>query len=663
MARTLSADLITAQAVRSPKATVTATVANRGLSPNLPAVNWAEVTAPTGTAPLYTSAGVYFSSPNIIQRFKGLNGAIQIQTMDLDSPSADDWHPTTGFSAWKSAYNQAMHIAKRAPTRARFFWTNTSGDIKYSDTGDSGSTWGSNRTYYSGSDAYVDLVAAGCEGHNIGNYICGFTTDTAGTYAAYFGEGANGATPVKYQNNWRAGGIYVDPDDDTYVYCLVFKPDGFGTARIRVLRFDGTTYDEVTNIDQTQAGLLGLDLAACKYFRLNSTDTNFAGSIMETAYGGGIYEGVASVFDDAKSFVTDEPIMFPTVDTYNDRIYSTIVEAGDDLYYFNNVSVYKGTAPTATAETIRPITYTYADNHIELTAGQDCPTVYPGQLLTVRRTLTWNTTTGYEELMFLVTSYRKRKHLTTITGVDALGYLGLMRCRRPYIAATSDVGLTLLMRRLAGRVGVPVSSDHSSIDSLAVLTMTLQPSETLLGAAYRATSQANAWLVPDNTPAFELTLITPGTSTSGDYDDTAHTYPDGEWELIDAEEIVDSQHLAFSYVLGTYSTDPEDGAYVAMAEGPVVGNTHPIPYSITNTRYNTDTRADAAAAAEATRQEYLPIHAVVEIPADLSLELYDVVEVTADHLSWTAEEFRVRRILERWDRGRLTQTVFLGRDP
>ena len=115
-------------------------------------------------------------------------------------------------------------------------------------------------------------------------------------------------------------------------------------------------------------------------------------------------------------------------------------------------------------------------------------------------------------------------------------------------------------------------------------------------------------------------------------------------------------------MLGTYSTDPEDGGYVAMSEGPAVPNFRPIPYSITNSRFNTTTRVVDAAATEATRQKYLPVDATVTIPADLSLELYDVISVTADHLAWTDQTLRVRRIREIYDRGRLHQVLYCGVD-
>jgi hypothetical protein len=99
---------------------------------------------------------------------------------------------------------------------------------------------------------------------------------------------------------------------------------------------------------------------------------------------------------------------------------------------------------------------------------------------------------------------------------------------------------------------------------------------------------------------------------------------------------------------------------IGMAAGAVVDNTRPLSYSLTNSRYNTQARVENAATFEAARQKKLPITGIVEGQANLALEVYDKVEVTEALLGWSAKQFRVRRIDERWERGRLTQTVYLG---
>jgi hypothetical protein len=182
-----------------------------------------------------------------------------------------------------------------------------------------------------------------------------------------------------------------------------------------------------------------------------------------------------------------------------------------------------------------------------------------------------------------------------------------------------------------------------------------------LGLVYRITSQSRAYLVPANDGSWGVTIITPGSSDgSGDYDDTAYVYPMGESPIHYAATVSDWRRFGFAYLIGQFSTDPEDGSAVGMANGPALPNTHPMTVSLTNNRYNTQTRVEAAAAAEAERQEKLPVTAIVVANANLALEYYDVISITLADLSWTSEQFRIRNIVERWDRNRLSQELHLG---
>jgi hypothetical protein len=97
-----------------------------------------------------------------------------------------------------------------------------------------------------------------------------------------------------------------------------------------------------------------------------------------------------------------------------------------------------------------------------------------------------------------------------------------------------------------------------------------------------------------------------------------------------------------------------------MAAGPALPNTRPLSYSLTNSRYNTTARVQQAAEVEAARQRLLPVTALIEGQANLALELYDRVEVTEPRLGWSSRAFRVRRIVERWEQGRLWQVIYLG---
>jgi hypothetical protein len=357
-------------------------------------------------------------------------------------------------------------------------------------------------------------------------------------------------------------------------------------------------------------------------------------------------------------------VVFPEIETADDGVAPAICDlSSGDVYLAGDEVVWRGTAQEATADTLTPIEYKYAENTFELFFAADIDTLYVGQILVVTRALSWGTQSGSEEIRAYIVRVERGTDRVRVRAVDALGYLGVARCRRPSIlndTATTD--LWRLLSRLVARVGLEVADDGDNLSAATILPFTVQPMESLLGAAYRAAAQSAAWLVPHNTGQFAVTAITPGVSQSGSYDDEPHQYGESpsQQPLIRAAEVSDYRRLGFAYVLGTFSTDPEDGGYVAMAAGPALDNTRPLSYSLTNNRYNSESRVHNAATAEAARQEKLPITAVIEANANLALELYDVIEVDEARLGWSDRQFRVRAIVERWERGWLTQEIFCG---
>ncbi len=653
--RSISAGLAAAQAVRSPKAAVTATLSTRGQNPEAPALEWSELVPPAAFRTTNPAAGAAFPGGNVV-RIVGAPFNLKVQTI-TDPTDAIQWR-NNGWTTMQSVTANALVVYRYGSAHARLSYI-SNGNIYYMNTSDGGASWGSPSAVYTGGDAKSDICCVRPPAsHDIYPFmVYGYSTydGATGTYAAHFTAGSH----YKYADGWRVAGVYIREGDDTYVYCLVTRQPDTGPSRLRVLRFDGATFDEEDDIDQTQSGLFGLHLDVYKFF--NEMDTSaLVGVALEDAYQGGNYEGIAGVFWNNK-LQADEPVVFPDILTYNDRIYSYIVKNGDGYYYFGETFVYRGISQSAGNETLFPIAYVYDDHQIELRLPQDAPTVVPGNILTLRRSLSWDESSGTEEVAFYVVRVARSRREVSLTGVDAVGYLGLARCHRPAVLNDGAAdGLAAVMRRLGARFGMVIDCDDSGLESADVMPVTVQPSESLLGAAYRVTSQSNAWIVPKNDGSFAATMINPGASDSGDYADTPHVYPNGEWTLIDAVELRDYRRLAFTYVLGTYSTEPSDGAYVSMARGPALPNTRPLPYSLTNTRYNTVSRVDHAAAAEAQRQKRLAIDAIVEVPANLALEVHDMVSVTEPSLQWSGKRLRVRRIHESWQDGRLTQTLYLG---
>jgi hypothetical protein len=97
-----------------------------------------------------------------------------------------------------------------------------------------------------------------------------------------------------------------------------------------------------------------------------------------------------------------------------------------------------------------------------------------------------------------------------------------------------------------------------------------------------------------------------------------------------------------------------------MEAGAVVPNTRPLSYSLTNSRYNTTAKVRSAAEAEGSRLRKLPVTARIEGQANLALELYDRIEVLDPFFGSSTLQFRVRRIVERYEKLLLTQIVHLG---
>ncbi len=83
------------------------------------------------------------------------------------------------------------------------------------------------------------------------------------------------------------------------------------------------------------------------------------GTAVENAYTGDNFEGVAGVFWQDE-LLADEPIIFPEIKCWNDRNYSYVTKAGEDLYYFALDAVWRGQAQAATSATLAPVKYEYA---------------------------------------------------------------------------------------------------------------------------------------------------------------------------------------------------------------------------------------------------------------------------------------------------------------
>lgn len=667
--RQISADLAAVQKVRSPRARVSVTVEERGATWGARALRWHKLVDNEGQG-LYRPVALCSTSDGRMLRFRASGTAMWMDVIN-DPTSATNWQvpSDTVQLATHTAYALcALRTPAGGSTIRLFFINGNNGNVYYRVSMDDGATWGSDFTVYSGGDAVADLVVAYIEATGFGQErFVGFTTVSSGVYRARFGNGnASSWTIQQYgQDYWRAAGIVVDRTglSTGQVRVLAYRQRSQGLSRLRSLRFDGTTFDQATDLDRTSAGLVGLALNNFRFFQLPEMEAQI-GIGGEGGFGAGAYEGVVGLTY-AGELVTDETIMLPDLRTTLSYAYTGLGEVDNDLYVAGTIAVWRGEwQGDVTSETMTPIRYDYDENQIEIefpvTAGSQSLKV--GQVLKVDRTLSWGNQSGTETVRFYIVRVDRGTDKVVVVALDALGFLGSSRCRRPMIVSDGTTGVATAMRRAAGRVGLEVDVDNSALESASVLGMTLAPAESLLSAAYRMGSQSEWYLVPANDGSFGLSMITPGTTISGDYNDTPHEYGESANQQVvyRAAEVVDFRQLGFSYVLGTVSTDPQDGSAVGMAAGAWVANTRPISFSLTNRTYNTTARVTAAATAEGARQKKLDINAEMTTPANLGLELYDVVEVTEPALGWSAKQFRVRRVQERWDRGQLTQRVWMG---
>jgi hypothetical protein len=677
--RAITSDLAAVQLVRSPRARVACTVEARGQSVNAPAVAWTELVSNTGQVLFKNTTAVGLADGKVLRFIRDSSTTVIQQTIN-DPTSAANWTTPSATATVISGFGVNSIAALRIPgsSTIRLWYVRANGNVYYIESTNNGSSWGAAQTVYSGGNANHDMLVAyintGVTPHK--PWFFGFSAFSAGAYTPYFGFHDGAAWQAyAYTTGYRAAGmdLYGGASGAGHRVYVYREEDGVSRLRVLFLAHATGTYTLSGDIDSSQGGLFGLCLSYYKFCQLPQLGITMA-IAGEHAQGAGAFMGVASSFYHTTPLV-DEPVMLPALDCVHSSPPTWIAEAAapgglPSLYLVGDTVVYRGVPQAATADTLEPIAYIYDDHTLEIEFAATVADLYVGQILVLNRMLSWGSQSGSEPIRFYIVRVEKSTDKIRVRAVDAVGFLGIARTRRPSIVNDGTAtGLATVMRRLVARFGLLLYADDSAQESAAVMPLTLQPAESLLGAAYRATSQSSAFLVPRNDGEFAVTLITPPNSdVSGDYVD-AVTYnqygqsgePSGSQQPITkATQLADYRRLAFAYVLGTYSTDPEDGGALAMRAGPVIDNTRPLSYSLTNTRYNTADRVANAAQAEADRQMHLPITAILETHANLALEVYDLIEVTDSRMGWTNQQFRVRRTQEVYDRGRLTHTLYLG---
>lgn len=668
--RPISSDLADVQKIRSPQARVVCAVEEWGATRGLGALGWRQLVG-NASQTLFRPCALVETSDGRILRFVDTGTTVRQQTIN-DPTSAANWN-TPSADVERRNHGALGLAALRLPstnTIRLFFIDANTGNVRLVQSNNNGSSWGGAQDVYTGGDAAGDLVVSRILDTGFAHtWFVGFSTFSGGNYRARFGNGNDGGSWTTHEyavDGWRAAGVAIFRQGlgSGQVRVLAYRQRARGLSRLQAMIYNGSAFSNEQQMDRTTAGLFGMALSNYRFVQLPSLEAQPAVA-GESGFGSGAFEGVAGLFFDGELLV-DEPIMLPGLRTTFSMAHTGLAAVGNDVYVAGTIGVWRGAWQGApTAEILTPTQYDYDENRMEIefpvTAG--AMSLKVGQILRVERSLGWGNQSGTETIRVFIARVRRGTDKVVAIGLDALGFCGSSRTRRASILSEgSGSGVAGVMRRAAARIGLGVDVDNTALESGPVLGISIAAMENLLSAAYRVGSQSEWYLVPANDGSFRLSMMTPGTSDSGEYDDTPHEYGEAgnQQAIFGAAEISDFRQLGFSQVLGTVSTDPQDGSALGMATGAWVENTRPIAFSLTNRTYNTSARVENAAQAEGERQKKLDANAEMSSFANLALELYDIVEVTEPKLGWSAKQFRVRRIQERWERGRLTQRVWMG---
>ena len=356
--RQISSDLQAVQQVRSPRARVTVTVEAQGMNPSVPALAWSEVVGNHGQSVFRPTTAVGLANGNIL-KFQA--DASNLRMVTVSNPHlAASWSSLTPTTLVASTMLAVCALRVPESSTVRLWMINSNNNVQYTESSNNGATWGSAVTVYSGGDAVRDLVVSYIDNGTVSNgpWFFGFSTLSGVTYTPRFGyyDGANWVTHA-YESDWRAAGVDAYGAPTAEHRCLVFKARGVGASKLRVVEKLGGSYSNGRELDQTQAGYFGIELAYYRYCQLPEAGQTgcMLAVVGESAFGAGAHLGVGGLItsSDASSttVLVDEPIIFPAIACVSSQPYaclcrvpSAIGTGFDDLYLVGDTVVYRGAA-------------------------------------------------------------------------------------------------------------------------------------------------------------------------------------------------------------------------------------------------------------------------------------------------------------------------------
>lgn len=612
-------------------------------------------------------------------RFVDTGSNIEQQIIDDPTLAAEWTSPTTSTAVAGGA--DGIAVAGNGIVIRLFYGDGTA--VKYIESDDDGATWSSATTIATLTyNVALALFAEYRTDWSVGSWIVGATTYDSGDYYAHliYYDGSSWITRDYTANpGWiMAGWAWAG---NGKLYGLVLG-DPEGTTSILAATIAQSSGIEPDNqyADRLHGGIYGLRMAWAK---IKSGLGGYFGMMAESAQGFGRVPGLFGLVRESaghySGVLITEPIMQP--EWYSSGFgasYDWIDTAAGETYLVTATGVWRADKRTVSGVAYAPVKYRYDSGVFEMTLSADSAggwseTFAVGNLLKVTRALEYQGQSDSESIRAIITRVQQSWYKTELVAYDALAYLGVWRARRTHIMVPNRNGslalLGYVLANLAACAGVYYEGDYEYLISNAgMLNFSLKGGENIAAAIYRAGSLHRPFLVPRNDGTFQLIAVPVGYDQSDsefesytqDYETSWYSYGGEDHPLIDATTLANGLEYAFAHVMGQQGTDPDDGSGVAMAAGAVLPGVRPQPISITSRTLSSKSKTEKAATSEADRQKRLRVDATIETIANLGLELYDRVKVSDSRHGWDEKQFRVRRIRERWEQGRLIQTVYLG---
>jgi hypothetical protein len=578
----------------------------------------------------------------------------------------------------------SMDVGNDAST-VRLFYGNSAG-LHYIQSGNLGVSWGSPVTVVSSPAVVADVNV-----RHEGTWRAGYTSGSVSSPTAHVvtWDGSSWVT-AGFGAGWRYVG-YISDDWYAFLRCTATAGDRIVSRKYTT---GGGFAGDVVRLDSVPGGLLGTGI------KWASID-DFLGARMmfvcEGGHGGEYVVGLSAVwvYDSGAGAepVMDEPILFPGLRSGGVQCEYRGAGRGD-WWIVGGTGAVRGVRVFAPDGEYVPTRYVYEDHEfrVEFAASAAPPRgVRVGMVCFVKRGV-WDMSGagGVEQVVTVVYRVEYGKKFVRLLLRDAYGHLASSRLRRPVRIAPGEGGEMSALRALrmvAARCGLEVFRDY--VETGEVARITGEAGESLAGVVGRMARISAVLINHTGDDRLALVLIpvemdpeieAGWASISGRHpyqasgggsrviyeqeDGTALESAGVSTRAWDFVQVADARRYSLSTVVGLVSADPEDGGLVVSRDGPRVEGLRPVAvYQVNRTLYGA--AVEDVALAEARRQRSMQIDGWLDTNCDLGAELYDNATITfldgmAGEYEVLEREYRIVRLREEWERGRLTQRWYLA---